>query len=86
MVHKKCDETSFADNNYASIELFVLSFCFIEVVWISSSPMVNTPPVWMFISECTAKVELEYQYLMVTSLIFNARLISSVFLEIMDHY
>ena len=62
----------------ASVEIFVLIFWFIEIVWIYTLTMVNIPPVWMFISECTAKAELEYQYLMVTLLIFNASLISSV--------
>ena len=74
LVHKCFDKTSFGDTNSTSVELFVLRFCFIKLFWITTLPMVNTPPLWIFISKCTAKSASTYQSSMVILLILNFRL------------
>ena len=40
--------------NSASVELFVFSFCLLEPLMTAPLPMIITPPVWLFISGCTA--------------------------------
>ena len=39
--------------------------------WIAPLTMVNTTPVWLFVSECTAKAASVYQSIMVILLVFN---------------
>ena len=60
------------------LKLFVLNFCFIEIVWVAPLPMVNTPPMYILVSACTKKSASAYQSVMVISFIFNARFSSRV--------
>ena len=79
LVHNKCNNTSFTATNYDYVEIFVLILCFIENFRISTLSMVNKPPVWPFISVCTAKVASSYQSYMVISLMFNVKLSSHLY-------
>ena len=79
LVHNKCGKTSFAAANCLSVEIFVLIFWFIENVWIYHLPVVNTPIVLLFMSECTAKAASTYQSSMVILLIFYVISSSSVY-------
>ena len=46
---------SFTATNFASVELLVTSFCFVDTLRILPLPMLKVPPVWLFMSSCTAK-------------------------------
>ena len=53
LVHRTCAIALSMANNSASMELFVLSFCFVDAEYIAPFPRLITTPVLLLMSECT---------------------------------
>ena len=64
--------------NSDSVELLALTFCLVELLIIAPFPSVNTIPVWLFMSGCTANAASTYHVKICVSSASNVRISSLV--------